>query len=116
MTSRDYRDYILDILVPVGAITCRAMFGGYSLYKNGVIFALIAEEMLYFKVDEGNRADFEAKGSEPFTYEAKGKRVSLSYWAVPLEVMEEETELVRWFQKACEAGLRSARRKRVRLK
>lgn len=112
MASSDYRDYVLDLLASFGDLTAKAMFGGHSLYKNGVIFAIIAEDMLYFKVDDSNRADFEAKGSEPFTYEAKGKRVSMSYWQVPLDVLEDGAELVQWAEKAYQVGGKSTHKKK----
>lgn len=112
MAKTNYRDYVLDILAPFGDITCRAMFGGYSLYRNGIIFAIIADDMLYFKVDDSNRPDFEEKASEPFTYEVKSKRVSMSYWQVPLEVMEDETQLIAWVEKAYEVGRKSVKLKK----
>jgi DNA transformation protein and related proteins len=33
-------------------VKARAMFGGYGLYSNTVMFGLIDKEKLYFKVDE----------------------------------------------------------------
>ena len=112
MIAKEYRDYVLDILAPFGDITSRAMFGGYSLYKYGVIFAIIADDVLYFKGGDSNRADYVAMGSEPFSYEAKGKRVSMSYWQVPLEVMEDGVELARWAEKAYGVACKSAKAKK----
>lgn len=115
MASSNYRDYVLDLLGLFGEVTVKAMFGGHSLYKNGVIFAIIADEVLYFKVDDSNRPDYVACGSEPFTYEAKGKRVSMSYWQVPLEVMEEGVELLQWAEKAYQVGCKSTPKKKKAL-
>lgn len=109
MNSQEYHDYALDLLSSFGEVTAKAMFGGHSLYKNGVIFAIIADDVLYFKVDDSNRSDYVACGAEPFTYEAKGKRVSMSYWQVPLEVMEDGAELKRWAEKAYGVGCKSVR-------
>lgn len=71
------------------------MFGGYGLYKDGVVFALIADEKLYFKVDESNQIWYESQGSKPFTY-AKGKHkpTTMSYWEVSEEMMGDE-ELIK---------------------
>ena len=41
------------------------MFGGAGVYA-GINFGCIAEDTLYFKVDSGNRAAFEAEGMSPF--------------------------------------------------
>jgi DNA transformation protein len=57
------------------------MFSGAGLYADGVMFALIARETLYLKVDSETRPDFEADGMEPFSYEtSKGRNVIDSYW------------------------------------
>ena len=70
-------------------IKSRAMFGGYGLYKKGVIFGMIVDEDLYFKVDSTNLADYQAEKSEPFTYiGATGKPISMSYWKVPARVIK----------------------------
>jgi DNA transformation protein len=106
--SHPYRDYCLDILTPFGDLTSRAMFGGHSLYKNGVIFAIIADETLYFKVDDSNRPDYMARDAEPFSYETKaGKKAVMSYWQVPLEVMEDSSELMIWAEKAYNVGVKA---------
>ena len=48
------------------------------------------------KVDTSNRAEYERMGSAPFIYEAKGgKNLTMSYWKVPAEMLENPEELVR---------------------
>ena len=88
MPKTDFHDHvILDLLAGIPGIRSRAMFGGWGLYKNDKIFGIIADDEVYFKVDEFNRKDYEEKGSGPFTYKAKGrKKVTLSYWRVPEEI------------------------------
>lgn len=79
--SSDYCDYLCDLLASWAKVSVRAMFGGFALYRQGTIFAIVADDMLYFKVGEMNRGAYEVKGSEPLTYEAKGKEIALSYLA-----------------------------------
>ena len=93
-----YCAYLLDLLSPYGSITSRAMFGGYGLYKNGIIFGIVVDDEVYFKVDGTNQAQYEELDSEPFSYEKNGKSVKLSYWKVPLEVLENEELLERWLE------------------
>ena len=71
--SADFLEFLQDQLRGLGRITTRRMFSGAGLYCDGVIFALILRDTLYFKVDDGNRAAYEAEGLEPFTYEARGR-------------------------------------------
>ena len=78
--SDQYLSFIFqDVLGGVSGVTCRAMFGGYGLYKDQVIFAIIVNNQLYFKVDQRNRAQYEAYDSQPFSYEKNGKSYQMSY-------------------------------------
>ncbi len=100
-----FPDYVLEQLTSFGGVAARHMFGGSGLFKSGVMFGLIAESELYFKVDDTNRADFETKKSHAFTYEARGRKIALSYWFVPEDVIEEPALLVQWAAKAYAAAL-----------
>jgi len=106
--SRNYLEYVLDLLSHCDSITSRAMFGGYGIYKNGVIFAIIAHDELYFKVDQSNIDLYKKQGSEAFTFETKG-RVStmISYWKVPLIIMEDETQLKDWVEQSYNISLKN---------
>ena len=56
--TSEYLDYVMEKLSPLGQIKSRAMFGGYGIFHEGVMFALIADDNLYFKVNESNRDDY----------------------------------------------------------
>ena len=56
----------MEQLERISLITSKNMFGGVGLYADGYYFALMAEDRLYFKVDDSNRPDFEAAAMEPF--------------------------------------------------
>ena len=108
MTS-PFVSYILDMLSDLGDVRCRAMFGGYGIYHDGVMIGLIASGVFYLKVDDGNRAAFEAEGSKPFTYRRKGRKkaVAMSYWEVPADVLENRDALCQWTREAHAAARRS---------
>ena len=101
-----FHDYIIyDLLKDIPGITSRSMFGGWGVYKDGVIFAILVEGELYFKTDDTSRADFEKAGSHPFTYSRKdSKRVALSYWSLPLEVMENKKMLYQYIERSVKTG------------
>ena len=93
------------------------MFGGVGLYSGELFFAIIAADELFFKVDDSNRATYEAAGSEPFRPLADPKRpVSMSYWRVPIEVLEDPTELVVWARAAIRAATNTAATRKKRKK
>jgi DNA transformation protein and related proteins len=88
--------YLVDELTPLGHAQGRRMFGGHGLYLDGLIIALVIDETLYLKVDDGNRSRFEAAGMEPFVYLNRGRRVALPYWEAPAAVIEEPDQLREW--------------------
>jgi DNA transformation protein len=111
-TSPEFLAFVKDQLGPLGHVTTRRMFSGAGVYCDGVIFALILRDTLYFKVDDGNRAAYVAEGLEPFSYEAKGRTVEVgAYWRVPERLFDEPEEMVEWARAAVAAGRRAASRK-----
>ena len=106
-TSAEYLNYVAELLAPLGAIRHQRMFGGAGVYCDGVMMALVADDCLYLKADAINRPDFEREGLAPFTYEAKGKRASLSYWRAPDEALESAAILLPWARGALAAALRA---------
>jgi DNA transformation protein len=90
----DYRDWILELLGRVGGVTGRSMFGGYGLYLDGVFFAVIDDDTLFFKVDESNQPDYEAAGMQPFNPMADEK--PMRYYEVPPDVLEDPEKLREW--------------------
>ena len=83
--SEEYLNYILDQFSRFGEVQPRKMFGGAGLYFQGIMFALIADDALYLKVDKSNRVEFEQAGSEPFK-PYPDKPASLSYYQVPVDI------------------------------
>ena len=104
-------DEITARLTPMGPVAGRNMFGGYGIFMDGLMFGLIAGNELYFKVDDQNRAAFEAAGSAPFTYHGKSKPVEMSYRKVPAAVFNDMNALVEWGTAAFSAANRAKRKK-----
>ncbi|MGB4191509.1 MAG: TfoX/Sxy family protein [Rickettsiales bacterium] len=100
MNSSGFVEYILDILSPYGNIKSRRMFGGYGLYVEKIIFALIIEDEIYFKADIDLAENYKVLGSYPFTYKRDEKSIALSYWYVPSEVLEDNELLKSWFNQS----------------
>lgn len=97
-----------DLLGGMPDIVSRPMFSGWGIYKNGIIFAIIADGELYFKADGESKKDFERLGSMPFLYSMKnGKTATLSYWVLPEEIREDQRELEQWIARAVEASMRA---------
>lgn len=102
-----YCEYIIDLLSPYGEIKVKPMFGGYGVYKDGIIVAIIADDELYFKVDHTNQQQYENYNSEAFSYKNKNKIVKMSYWKLPLEIIENEEELSVWLDQSYNISLKN---------
>ncbi len=107
MNKAAFADFVLEVLRPWRQVTARRMFGGHGIYHAGVMFALIADGTLYLKVDEESRTEFEATGLAPFFYEAKGRRVSLSYYRAPDAMLDEPDVAREWAERGWQAALRA---------
>ncbi len=108
----EYVEHVLETMRAFGPVEAKAMFGGWGLYHHGAFLALVAQDVLYLKVDDGNRAAFEAQGLEPFEFVSKGgKATSMSYRRAPDEALESPAEMARWARLGFEAALRAAARK-----
>lgn len=107
--SNEYKIFLEELFAGFGPVTIRNMFGGGGVYHDGVMFALVAGDMLYLKADDTNRADFEAEGMGPFTYTGKNKPVSMSYWQLPEALYDDPERFTDWARKAFEAAARAKR-------
>lgn len=111
--SADFIEFLKDQLSGLGNVTSRRMFSGAGIYCDGVIFALLLRDTLYFKVDDGNRAAYEAEGLRPFSYEASGRMVEVgAYWRIPERLLDDPEEMVEWARAALAAGQRAEAKKR----
>lgn len=99
--SEGFKDFIRDQLAGFGPVAIRNMFGGAGIYADGVMFAILANDVLYLKADESSARAFAAEGMSPFTYRRAGKApVAMSYWEAPPRLLEEPDELVQWVREA----------------
>lgn len=100
MADDSFKEFVLDQLSALPDVRARAMFGAHGLYQGEHFFAILDEGRLFFKTDAQSQADFTERGMGPFTYEMKGKVMTMAYHEVPPEILEQPTELVEWAQRA----------------
>ncbi len=108
--SPSYREFVLEQLGQITPVTSRSMFGGVGIYAQGLFFALIAENRLYFKVDDFTRPDFEQRGMEAFR--PFGEDSAMGYYEVPAEVVEDLNHLGPWTKKAIDVAAAAKKKKR----
>ena len=108
--SKEYVDYVLDQLSCLGPIAHKRMFGGVGIYFDGLFFALIDDDILYFKVDDNTRTRYVAARTKPF--QPPGEGPSKGYYSLPVNVLEDLDELKAWAKEAVEAARRKASSKK----
>ncbi len=99
----EFTEYVMEMLAPFGEVRSRAMFGGYGIFHEDDMFALISGSSLYFKIGDDNRADFENAGSEQFK--------PMPYYSVPADVLEDGDAFGEWAITAIAVGHATATRK-----
>jgi DNA transformation protein and related proteins len=105
--SSDYLAYALEQLARLGDVTSRRMFGGAGLYCDEFFFGLIADDVLYLRVDDSNRADYRARGMAQFRPYADRPHLSMSYYEVPADVLEDAGELVAWAKRSVAVAMKA---------
>ncbi len=110
--STEFINYLLELLEPFGNVSAKKMFGGHGIFKDGLMFGLVDDETLYLKADDGNRADFEARGLERFVYYKKDKPTYMTYYEAPEEALDNSGDMLTWAEKAFAAAVRSGTKKR----
>lgn len=104
----DFTDWAEEQLAPLGTIRLKSMFGAFGLYADELFFALIDDDVLYFKADDVTRARFVEAGCEVFRYPMKdGSMMELSYYQAPETALDDQTDLLDWARLGLEAAVRA---------
>ena len=108
-----YLAYVLEQLSGLGNVRTRRMFGGVGLYGGELFFGLIDDDTLFFKTDESNAAEYQARRMPRFMPPANRPLGPMGYHQVPAEIIEDGESLVAWARKALAVAL-SAQAKNAR--
>jgi DNA transformation protein len=109
VASDGFAEFLREQLAPFGRVTMRRMFGKTGVFHNGLMFAMVANDALYFRVDDHNRGIFkEAESAQPLNYEKRGRVIDLAFWRVPERLLDEPDELIAWARAALAAARRVA--------
>ncbi len=90
---------LLEPLRAIRPITSRKMFGGVGVYCDGVFFACIDDDRLYFKADELTLPMFETYGAEQWEIEGQSGG-PMPYWEVPSAILADSEALGGWIDAA----------------
>jgi DNA transformation protein len=106
-----YLAYVLEQLAGLGDLGTRRMFGGVGLYSRGMFFGLIDDDTLFFKTDESNAAQYQARQMPRFMPPANRPMSPMGYHQVPADIIEDDESLVAWARKSVAVALASQAKK-----
>jgi DNA transformation protein and related proteins len=108
-----FNDLLEELFAPVGGVGLRRMFGGIGVFKEGIMFGLVANDVLYMKADETTSPGYAAEDCGPFIYDGmKGKSVAMPYWRLPDRLLDEPDEFRDWADAAFAVAVRTAKPKK----
>lgn len=111
MADDSFNEFVLDQLSALPDLRAKAMFGAHGLYCGEKFFGILDDGRLFFKTDARSQADYTARGMEPFTYEMKGKVMTMAYHEVPPDVLEQPHELTAWARRAIQIAAAKTKRR-----
>ncbi|MFT5776028.1 TfoX/Sxy family protein [Hyphomonas sp.] len=102
-----FHDFVTDLFAPMGDVRIKRMFGGAGVYAQGMMFALLAEDVIYLKTDAALRSALEFEGGEAFVWErpSDGKRMEMGYVGLPSAAMDDADDASAWGRRALSVAL-----------
>jgi DNA transformation protein len=92
-----FRDLLEELFAPLGGVNIRRMFGGLGVFREGIMFGLVADDVLYMKTDESTSPAYRVEGSGPFIYDsARGRTISMPYWRLPERLYDDPDAFREW--------------------
>ena len=111
--ANSFAEFLREQLAPLGRVTMRRMFGKTGVFCDALHARDGADNTLYFRVDDDNRAAFkEAESFPPLDYAKQGDTIDLSFWRAPERLFDEPDELVAWAREALAAAQRVAAKRK----
>ena len=104
----EFVSFVLELMQSIGPVSARRMFGGYGIFLDHLMFAIIVDNVLYLKTNQETETAFKTRGLDAFKYTKQGKEISLSYYQAPDEVFEDHNEMIIWANMAYSAATRKS--------
>jgi len=89
--SPDFIAYAVELIDGFGPVEVKKMFGGASLMRGGVGFAILDDDTFFLKADAAMGAEMKAEGAKPWAYSiAKDGTVrEIAYWSLPASAADD---------------------------
>lgn len=108
-TNQEFIEFVVENLISLGNVKAKRMFGGCGIFCDGLMFALVHDDILYLKVDNASQALYDASNLPYFSYSRKGKKIQLGYRRAPDDILDDSQKILEWSANALRAA-RAARK------
>jgi len=105
--SDNYVAYVIDKLASVAPVKTRKMFNGLGVYRNQQLFAILANNNIYFKTDAKSQKRYESFGAKPFQ-PCGEDGIPSHYYQLPDLVLNDDKKLAQWMTRACNASTKKS--------
>ncbi|MGC7891111.1 TfoX/Sxy family DNA transformation protein [Vibrio anguillarum] len=79
----------------LGRVKSRSMFGGFGIFVDDTMFALVVNDKLHIRADDLSTSRFKEQGYEPYIYKKRGFPVVTKYFALPDNCWENPSLILR---------------------
>ena len=105
----EFAEHLNEVFAEFGQVKLKRMFGGYGVYHNGIMFALVVDGQLYLKADDTTKNDFIEKSLPAFEYQRENKTIKMSYYRAPDDIMDDYQQAAIWARNAFDVAKRTYR-------
>lgn len=103
--SAGFNAFVRELFAGMGTVQVKRMFGGAGVYADGLMFALLAGDVIYLKTDAELRALLSDEGCAPFVWTPQsgpraGERVEMGYWSLPDAALDDPDAAAAWGRRA----------------
>jgi len=110
--EKEFVSYVVELMQSIGPVYSKGMFGGHGIFLEGLMFALVADNVLYLKTDKQTEDDFISKKLEQFSYAKKDEIFKMNYYQAPDEALEDADEMNAWANAAYAVAIRATTKKK----
>ena len=86
----------------LGEIKSRSMFGGFGIFCDDTMFALVVNDRHHLRAGSQNEKEFKQLDMVPYTYKKRGFPVITKYFEIPMTWWEQEDVLMGFAVRALE--------------
>ncbi|KRO54141.1 MAG: hypothetical protein ABS04_06510 [Pelagibacteraceae bacterium BACL5 MAG-121015-bin10] len=92
----EFLQYALDLFSSLGRLSTKTLFGGNAILKNNITFAMVFDGSIYLKTNKNSVKKYLDLKSKPLSYKKNNKTINLRYYEIPVEILDDEDQLIEW--------------------